>query len=180
MDLGYYLAFLLLVWWESIFSSFSCGNFVWQTTLCIVLFEDVNLVFDFGSFLRQTFWEWILISHSHFRINAYNATNYNKTLDRVFRYGWIAIVSLFVAEFVYDLINGFYGVGNIFWTTMIVYVVVIGVGALTLSILFLVYSHKLYHRLKSFKNEKLNQRKNLKKVNFIFFHPFINCFVSFL
>jgi hypothetical protein len=45
------------------------------------------------------------------RANSYNAVNYQRTLDRVFRYAWIVIVVMFIVELVNDLVFGFYGGG---------------------------------------------------------------------
>jgi hypothetical protein len=94
------------------------------------------------------------------RANSYNAVNYQRTLDRVFRHAWIVIVVVFVVQLANDLVFGFYGVGVPFLIILGIYSFIVGIGALVISILFLIYSHKLYRRL-----EALNQIRNLQQKN---------------
>jgi len=97
-----------------------------------------------------------------FRINTYNALNYQKALDRVFRHAWVVITILFIVEFTYDLLNGFYGAGTVDFITLAVYVAFVGLGTLTLAIL-LTYTRKLYRRLKSVKTNVQNLKKKYEK-----------------
>lgn len=97
-------------------------------------------------------------------INTYNALNYQKALDRVFRHAWVVITILFIVEFTYDLLNGFYGAGTVDFITLAVYIAFVGLGTLTLAIL-LTYTRKLYRRLKSVKTNVQNLKKNMKKIN---------------
>jgi membrane protein implicated in regulation of membrane protease activity len=90
--------------------------------------------------------------------------NYQKALDRVFRHAWVVITILFIVEFTYDLLNGFYGAGTVDFITLAVYVAFVGLGTLTLAIL-LTYTRKLYRRLKSVKTNVQNLKKNMKKIN---------------
>jgi len=92
-------------------------------------------------------------------INTYNALNYQKALDRVFRHAWVVITILFIVEFTYDLLNGFYGAGTVDFITLAVYIAFVGLGTLTLAILFLIYSRKLYRRLTSVKSNVQNLKK---------------------
>jgi len=98
-------------------------------------------------------------------INMYNAVNYQKTLDHVFRYAGIAMALVFLVEFGYDLMDGLFGGGIVFSIMLAIYVVVLGLGVLILAVLFSIYSQKLYRRLKKLKNPKKIPEKTIKKVN---------------
>lgn len=76
-------------------------------------------------------------------INMYNAVNYQKTLDHVFRYAGIAMALVFLVEFGYDLMDGLFGGGIVFSIMLAIYVVVLGLGVLILAVLFSIYSQKL-------------------------------------
>jgi hypothetical protein len=98
------------------------------------------------------------------RANSYNAVNYQRTLDRVFRHAWIVIVVVFVVELANDLVFGFYGVGVPFFIVVGIYILILGIGALVISFLFLIYSHKLYRRLKALSHIQKLQQKNMDRV----------------
>jgi ABC-type bacteriocin/lantibiotic exporter with double-glycine peptidase domain len=106
----------------------------------------------------------------------YNAVNYQRTLDRVFRHAWIAIVVVFVIQLVNDLILGFYSVGVLL--VLGIYLSIVGIGAILISILFLIYSHKLYRRLQALSHVQKLHHKNIDRVlckSLIFLCLFVVC-----
>jgi hypothetical protein len=115
------------------------------------------------------------------RANSYNAVNYQRTLDRVFRHAWILIVVVFVVQLAYDLVAGFYGVGAVRVIFTTIHNVILGAGSLLISILFLIYSHKLYQRLKSMSHIQKVQMKNIDRVLYkysILLYLFIGCLMK--
>jgi hypothetical protein len=98
------------------------------------------------------------------RANSYNAVNYQRTLDRVFRYAWILIVVVFIVQLAYDLVAGFFGGGAIRIIFTVINSLIVGVGAILISILFLIYSHKLYRRLQALSHIQNVQMKNIDRV----------------
>jgi hypothetical protein len=74
------------------------------------------------------------------------------------------IVVVFVVQLAFDLVAGFYGVGTVRVIFTTIHSLIVGVGALIISILFLIYSHKLYQRLKSMSHIQNVQMKNIDQV----------------
>jgi hypothetical protein len=98
-------------------------------------------------------------------IKMYKATQYMRSLKYALRSAWIAIGVVFGVEVVYDVVRGLFSVGPIRLITLSIYTVVLGVGILTVAILFLVYGRKIYNRLKKFENRDPSTKNNMKKIN---------------
>lgn len=100
------------------------------------------------------------------RITMYRATRYTKALDYAVRCAWVAIGVIFVVELVYDVVRAIYAVGIYRFISLIIYTIVLGVGTLTVAILFLIYGRKMYHRLKLFSTNERTRQINMKRVRF--------------
>lgn len=112
------------------------------------------------------------------RVQMYRATQYTKGLNNAIRFGWIAIIVIFVVEFVYDLVRGFFAAGILRLIVLAVYTAVLAIGTLIVVILFLSYGQKMYCRLKIF-NSKFGDTKKEKKMRKVQFtlHLFVCFFV---
>jgi hypothetical protein len=95
----------------------------------------------------------------------YSATQYMRSLKYAVRSAWVAIGVVFVVEVVYDVVRGLFSVGPIRLITLSIYTVVLGIGILTVAILFLIYGRKIYNRLKKFENRDPSTKINMKKIN---------------
>jgi chromate transport protein ChrA len=113
------------------------------------------------------------------RVQMYRATQYTKGLNNAIRFGWIAIIVIFVVEFVYDLVRGFFAAGILRLIVLAVYTAVLAIGTLIVVILFLSYGQKMYRRLKIF-NSKFGDTKKEKKMRKVQFtlHLFV-CFFCY-
>jgi hypothetical protein len=98
-------------------------------------------------------------------IKMYSATHYTKTLDYAVQNAWIAIAVIFIVELIYDIVRGIYAVGLSRLITLVVYTVVLGFGTLIIAILFLIYGHKMYRRLKLFSRNERTKQITMKRIN---------------
>jgi len=94
----------------------------------------------------------------------YSATHYTKTLDYAVQNAWIAIAVIFIVELIYDIVRGIYAVGLSRLITLVVYTVVLGFGTVIIAILFLIYGHKMYRRLKLFSRNERTKQITMKRV----------------
>jgi hypothetical protein len=94
----------------------------------------------------------------------YGATRYTKALDYAVRSAWIAIGVIFIVELVYDIVRAIYAVGIYRLISLIIYTIIVGIGTMTIAILFLIYGQKMYRRLKLFSTNERTRQINMKKV----------------